>query len=466
MRPVPSPMNPPSVLAADVDEIVVSALARHRVPGCSVAIAHGGRHWSGAYGLARTDPEQPFLPQTRIPVASMTKPFTATAVLALAEAGAVDLDQPVRRYLPGFRVADGSATASATVRHLLTHLTGWLGDEPEFVTDRGDGALAAQVAAFSALPQFLPPGTTFSYCNTGLDVAGRLVEVVSGQSYESFVEDRVLTPLGMTGSTFFAERVVSQPAAAGHTREDDGAPHPVQDAWLLPRGVNPSGGLISTAGDQLLWMRWWLGELDVAGPLSPETRAAMISDPVPVRAGQAATGLGWHLDYLPRGATRVSAVYHEGSLHGTATVCRFVPEAGLAVVVLTNADDGQLAYREIGDALLAELAGIGKPDRKVFRDTGEQDLAPYAGAYSTPERQDMSSRVEVTVRPGTLGLRVTTVHYDRPLEMGAGRVEADEFALLDGPWRDEPLAFLREPTGELLGLRIAGRVFLYQGGTA
>ncbi|MFI6291520.1 serine hydrolase domain-containing protein [Nonomuraea sp. NPDC050790] len=466
MRPVPSPLNPPGALPAGLDEIVTSALARYRVPGCAVAIAHRGRHWTGAYGLARTDPEQPFLPQTRVPVASMTKPFTATAVLALAEAGAVDLDEPVRRYLPRFRVADEEATASVTVRHLLTHQTGWLGDEPEFVTDRGDGALAAQVAAFSSLPQFLPPGTTFSYCNTGLDVAGRLVEVMSGQSYESFVEDRILTPLGMTGSTFFAERVVSQPAAAGHTREDDGSPHPVQDAWLLPRGVNPSGGLISTAGDQLRWMRWWLGELDAAGPVSARTRKAMISDPVPVRAGRAATGLGWHVDYLPRGASRVGAVYHEGSLHGTATVCRFVPEADLAVVVLTNADDGQLVYREVGDALLAELGGIGRPDRKIALDTGGRELAAYTGSYSTPERREASSRVEVTAGSGILHLRVTTVHYDQPMVMGAGRAGGDEFALLDGPWREEPLAFLREPSGALLGLRIAGRVFLYQGGTA
>ncbi|WP_157245086.1 serine hydrolase domain-containing protein [Nonomuraea typhae] len=457
MRPVPSPLNPPPVLPADLDEIVLSALARHRAPGCAVAVAYGGRHWTGAYGLARTEPAMPFLPETRIPVASMTKPFTATAVLALVERGLVDLDAPVVAYLPGFRVADPAATAAVTVRHLLTHLSGWLGDEPGLVGGRGEGALAEQVAAFATLPQILPPGTAFSYSNTGLDVAGRLVEVVSGRGYEAFVEEEILAPLGMTDSAFFAERVISAPAAAGHLRDGDGGVRPVQEAWLLPRGVNPSGGLISTAGDQLRWLCWWLGELDVGGPLSPGTRKTMIADPVPVRAG-AGTGLGWHLDDLPRGPAQVSAVYHEGSLEGTATVCRFVPEAGLAVVVLTNVDDGQLVHREISDRLLAELAGIGRPERPVDRTPRQEDLAGYAGRYTTPDAD-----VEVTAAPGGLRLRV---HLGRPLEMSAGRVEGDDFTLIDGTWQGEPVTFLRTSDGDLLGLRIAGRVFPRTGGAA
>ncbi|WP_188187853.1 serine hydrolase domain-containing protein [Nonomuraea sp. SYSU D8015] len=454
MGSAPSPLN------ADIDEIVRSALAEHRVPGCSVAVAHGGRHWYGAYGLARVDPELPFLPDTRIPVASMTKPFTATAVMALVEAGAVDLDAPIRRYLPDFKVADEEAAETATVRHLLTHRAGWQGDEAESVDDRGAGALAAQVAGYAVLPQTLPPGTTFSYCNTGLDVAGRLAEVVGGDAFESIVERTILEPLGMTHSTFFAERVVSAPAAAGHVREDDGTLRPVQDPWLLPRGVNPAGGLISSARDQLRWMRWWLGDLDVPGPLTPETRERMIGELVPL-GSTAATGLGWHADHLPGGMRSVS---HEGSLRGTATVCRFVPEAGLAVVVLTNADDGQLLFRAVTDRLFAELAGIRKPDRKVDRRVAEPVLAAYPGVYEATNHKHEGARVEVTAGSGTLRLRVWAPHVEDPYDMSAGQVEGDEFAVVDGPWRDEPLTFLRTAAGDLLGVRIAGRVLLRAGG--
>ncbi|MDP4501322.1 serine hydrolase domain-containing protein [Nonomuraea turcica] len=463
MNPVPSPLNPPQILPVDLDDLVVSTLAEHQVPGCSVAVSYGERHWHGAYGLARVDPELPFLPDTRIPVASMTKPFTAAAVMALVEAGAVDLDTPIRHYLPDFRVADQEATESATVRHLLIHRTGWQGDEPELVDDRGAGALADQVAALGSLVQFLPPGTTFSYCNTGLDVAGRLVEVMGGGGYESIIERTILRPLGMTHSTFFAEQVVSAPAASGHVRAADGTMRPVQDPWLLPRGVNPSGGLISSARDQLLWMRWWLGTLDAPGPLTPETRERMAGDLVPIGSGPAATGLGWHVDHVHGDAGNVRSVYHEGSLRGTATVCRFVPEVGLAVVVLTNADDGQLVHRAVSDRLLAELAGIRRPDRKLDEHVDERTLAGYAGAYRAP---DAASCAEVTAGPGTLRLHVTAGLLDHPLDMSAGRVEDDDFALVDGPMRSEPLVFLRTPEGELFGLRLAGRVFVRAEGEA
>ncbi|MGI5286470.1 serine hydrolase domain-containing protein [Nonomuraea polychroma] len=462
MRAVPSALNTPHSLPVDLDDLVLTALADHRVPGCSVAVSYGGHHWYGSYGRARLEPELPFLPETRIPVASMTKPFTATAVMALVESGAVDLDTPVRHYLPGFRVADLEATETTTVRHLLIHQTGWLGDEPDLISGRGEGALAAQVAAFETLPQLLPPGTTFSYCNTGMDVAGRLVEVLYSEPYESVVQRIILDALGMSHSTFFAEHVVSAPAAAGHVRTANGDARPVQDSWLLPRGVNPSGGLISSARDQLIWMCWWLGALDAPGPLTARTRERMIRELVPIGTGAASTGLGWHVDHF--GETR--SVYHEGSLRGTATVCRFVPEAGLAVVVLTNADDGQLVYRAVSDHLLAELAGLRKPDRKLDEHLDAAALAAYTGLYSTPERADKSSRVEITAGPGTLRLRVTSVHFDELLEMGAGQAARDDFALLDGPWRDEPLTFLRTAGGELFGLRIAGRVFVRAGGVA
>ncbi|MFG3438201.1 serine hydrolase domain-containing protein [Nonomuraea sp. NPDC047897] len=462
MSPTPSALNAPHSLPVDLDGIVVTALTDHRVPGCSVAVSYGGHHWHGSYGLARREPELPFLPDTRIPVASMTKPFTATAVMTLVESGAVDLDMPVRHYLPGFRVADREATENTTVRHLLIHQTGWLGDEPDLIDSRGEDALAAQVAAFETLPQVLPPGTTFSYGNTGLDVAGRLVEVVYGEPYESVVQRVILEPLGMAHSTFFAERVISAPAAAGHVRAADGGARPAQDAWLLPRGVNPSGGLISSARDQLVWLRWWLGALDAHGPLTAKTRERMIGELVPIGSGFASTGLGWHVDHF--GSAR--AVYHEGSLRGTATVCRFVPEAGLAVVVLTNADDGQSVHRAVSDHLLAELAGLRKPDRKLDEHVDATTLTSFAGLYSTPERADDNARVEVTAGSGTLGLRFTSAHVDEPLTMGAGQAATDDFAVLDGPWRDEPLTFLRTAGGELFGLRLAGRVFVRAGGAA
>lgn len=444
-----------------IDELVEQTLEEHGCPGCSIGIVHNGRSTVGAYGLARTDPATAFRADTRVPVASMTKPFTATAVMALVESGAIELDAPVQAFLPGFRVADPEASAQITVRHLLRHAGGWTGDVPEDDEDRGAGALAASVATLAGAPQVLPPGAAFAYSNSGLVVAGRLVEVVTGEVFEDVVERRILRPLGMGASTFFAERVISAPAAAGHKAGPDGEPYPVQDPWLVPRSANPAGGLISTAADQLAWLRWWLGtdsEADEAGPIGVTTRKRMLTELVPVGIGPASAALGWHVKHEVGG----DVVYHEGRLSGSATLALFVPGSGLGIVVLTNADTGELVHRAVAERLLAELAGITTPEPDLRLDVDAATVAELVGSYTIPQLGDVDEKV--AVRSDTAGRLVvvlesehdTAVHPDG-LELGQER--GDLFRIRDGLWRGFPAEFLRTDGGALLGLRIGGRVF-------
>ncbi len=130
----------------------------------------------------------PVTPDTLFQVGSISKTFTATALMMLMEAGKVDLDTPVRAYLPDFQLSDESVAARVTLRHLLTHTGGWLGD---YFNDFGfgDDAQAKMLIEIAKLPQLTPLGEVWSYCNTGFNIAGRIIEVITGQSYEAVIKE-------------------------------------------------------------------------------------------------------------------------------------------------------------------------------------------------------------------------------------------------------------------------------------
>jgi len=316
---------------AELEQLVAAALEESATPGCAVAVAHAGQTTTVCRGLANVETGVPFTAETRFPIASVTKTYTATAVMALVEAGRIDLDAPVQRYLPEFRVADADASDRVTIRHLLTHTAGWVGelrDEDPDSFDRGDGALAREVATLTSLPQVTPPGAAWSYSNAAIMVAGRVVEVMCGMTYEAAAEQLVLRPLGLSASTFFVERAIAFPTVVGHQATNDGF-EVIRWPWAVERRIHAAGGIISTVGDQLRWARWWAGDaFDGSGsPLHPVTRDRMLDERVPAGNICDWMGLGWMLDELD-GA---DVVHHGGTLFGPRAVrSRGAPVAGRA----------------------------------------------------------------------------------------------------------------------------------------
>ncbi|MFD1936872.1 serine hydrolase domain-containing protein [Nonomuraea mangrovi] len=430
-----------------LDEIARGALADHGGPGCSVAIVTRRGTRFGAYGLARTEPATVFRPDTLLPIASMGKPFTATAVMTLVEAGRVHLDAPVRTYLRDFRVVDETAGETVTVRNLLTHAVGWAGDVP-WVEDRGDAALALQMANIATARQILPPGWLFSYSNTAMTVAARLVEVLYGEPFETVVERLILRPLGLDATGYFPERVISAPAASGHR---DGKP--VQEAWLGPRSAGGAGAQYSNAVDLARWMGWWLGYGPV-GPIGEETRTRMITELIPVGLGPASTGLGWHVDHRGGG----DVVYHEGALPGIGAINLFVPQAEVGLVVLVNTENAGRIYRRIVDRLLDDLAGVRKPAKRLHADLAPDTLAELSGSYAIEQPATVYERIVVESEVGRLVIRSEPGGFHPPA-LPIAREHDDLFAVDAGPWRDMPVEFVRSPGGEVFGVRIAGRVF-------
>src|SRR5262249_24203296 len=184
-RPAPSDLGlqqaEPHFRALDAK--IRAGMARYGIPGVAVGVLAQGIEYVKGYGVTNVDYPVPVDGDTLFRIASTTKTFTGTTVMRLVEQGALDLQATVRTYLPGFQTADPSVAARVTLRQLLNHSAGWLGEYYED-TGPGDDALARYAAGMARLPQLTPLGTVFAYNNAAVALAGHVLEVATGKTYE------------------------------------------------------------------------------------------------------------------------------------------------------------------------------------------------------------------------------------------------------------------------------------------
>ncbi len=184
-------------------------------PGVAVGILHRGRAFAQGFGITSVEAPEPVDEETLFQIGSTTKTYTAAAVMRLVERKELDLDAPVRRYLRDLKLKDADVTRKVTLRHLLTHTGGWVGDY--FTeTGRGDDALDLVIRQLTKVPQLTALGSTWHYNNAGFYIAGRVLEKVTGQPYETAIKELLLDPLGMTRSFFFADEAIVYRVSAGH----------------------------------------------------------------------------------------------------------------------------------------------------------------------------------------------------------------------------------------------------------
>ena len=299
--------GPPSAPPAAV-EAIFAGIQGAESPGAAVLVARDGRVvLEKAWGLANIELDVPNTTQTRFRIASVTKPFTALAVLMLEERGRLRLDDPVSRYLPEYPHA-----ARLTIRHLLTH-TGGL---PDFVSVEQSGEM----------PLESEPGTRLGYTNTGYALLGRIVERVAGEPYAAFLAREVFGPLGMRSTGVDHSAAILKGRAAGYVRGDDGT---LRNVPLGDPGPEPfAGGLSSTVGDLYALVRG-LEEGAVVRPETVERAWTPVMLP-PGRPG--AYGFGWMMDTY-RGLREVA---HGGDIDGYNAWLAIYPEARCTIVVLSN----------------------------------------------------------------------------------------------------------------------------------
>lgn len=393
-----------------IDDQLPALVARHGVPAATVAVTLGGEVVEAAAGLLSTATGVEATADSVFQIGSVTKVWTATLVMQLVQEGAVDLDVPLRRYLPEFRVADETASASITVRQLLSHTAGFEGD---IFTDTGPGdeCLEKYVAGLGDVAQLFAPGEQFSYNNAGYCVLGRLVEVVRGNTYDACLREYVVTPLGLTHVASNALEAILFRAAVGHLSMEPGALEVPAPIWAMARSNAPAGSMLAMRARDLLAF----AAMHLQGGAAPD--GAMVLEPATVSAMQQrqvelpdlrvlgnAWGLGWEL-YDTAGD---AVIGHDGNTIGQASFLRLVPARGIAVALLTNGGDGFALYRDVIGHVLAELADVETPELPSPPvDPPRIDASRYVGTYSSRVAdleltQDDDGQIWVEQRPKEL----------------------------------------------------------------
>lgn len=359
-------------------------MASYGIPGVAVGVLYDGREYLKGYGVTSVDYPGAVDPDTVFRVGSTTKVFTGTAVMRLVEQGKLDLSARVRRYLPEFRSSDPEVAARVTLGQLLRHTPGWLGN-CFLDAGRGEDALARYVDGMVRLPQLTPPGTQFSYNNAGICLVGRLIEVVTGKSYEAAVGSLVLDPLGLGRSRFFSDEIVGFNVAASHRLEGQ-KPVVEPSLWEMPRSLNSTGGLISSVRDQLAFARFHLGDGRAQSGkrvLTPRSLQRMRSRPGPggtLVVELDGMGVTWQ---LRPSRQRVRIVQHGGDWPGQHSGLMIVPDRGFALTALTNSVGGPALTQELfdDDWALRTFAGLNNLPA-VPQVLSRRELAPYEGRYA------------------------------------------------------------------------------------
>jgi CubicO group peptidase (beta-lactamase class C family) len=298
-----------------LDGIIEAQMQKHALPGVAIAIIDGDQVvYTQGYGFA--DHSQPMTPQTQMFIGSQSKSFTALAIAQLADQGLIDLDAPVQAYIPWFRVADGEAIEKITIRHLLNHSSG-LSDAGFPVVLSNNTTLEESVRALASASLTAPVGSTFQYFNMGYSVLAYLVEVTSGQSYADYLQDHILTPVGMGNST--ADPGSAQAIAQGHTRLFGFA---VPMSQLVPAYGIGAGYIVSTAEDMA---KYAIVMKDHAKGLVSPTIGRKIFLP-----GHGNYGFGWFI--VDSGAK----IFHGGANEAFRTDVNLYTNAGRGFVLLIN----------------------------------------------------------------------------------------------------------------------------------
>ena len=406
--------------------------AKHGVPGAALAVLRlsddgDDELVEAATGVLNTATGVEVTPDSVFQIGSISKVWTATLVMQLVDEGRLDLDAPLVEVLPELQLGDPDVAKRVTMRHLLTHTSGIDGDV--FTdTGRGDDVLEKYVAALADVAQNHPLGATFSYCNSGFSLAGRVVEVLTGKTWDDALRERIIEPLGLARTSTLPEEAILHRVAVGHTTpEPDSPPQPVT-TFLLPRSLGPAGLVNATAAESAAFAAMHLrGGLAPDGTrlLSAESTAAMqeLHADLPDKWS---LGDSWGLGWIRFGWHGERLVGHDGNTHGQAAFLRAHPASGLVVSLVTNGGHTRDLYAALYREVFAEVAGVTMAaDLAPAEDAPAQDLTPFTGVY---ERSSLRS--EVFERDGRLVLR--EVPTSEVIKAAGATVEELDLSPVDG----------------------------------
>lgn len=394
--------------------------AFHRAPSLSAAVIHGNDVvFERAYGYAAEAGHRKATPTTCYRIASISKVFTATAVMQLVERGAVRLDERAEHYLPWFRARRGASLEPITIRQLLSHTAGVERDG----TDHWESDRFPTIDALKARAQdsiaVLAPLERWKYSNVGYAILGQVVAAASGQPYEDYVRTAIIEPLQLTHTGFALTRTVLRALAVGYGRERAGR---ARQPFAHPdtKALRAAAGLVSNTRDLCAFMS---AQLPGSGRLLSDLNKREMQRPQWLRNGEERYGLGYNVWSVDGGAI----VGHGGGFQGFKTAIGMDIERRLGVAILTNAIDGPAQQLMIG-VFKTIRDCVARNTRRLPAPTARTVLRRYEGRYT-----GRWSDVEVATVGGRL------VGYDpsgdHPL-LHANELEArgpGRFQIVDGP---------------------------------
>ncbi|HEX8169867.1 MAG TPA: serine hydrolase domain-containing protein [Thermoanaerobaculia bacterium] len=346
-----------SLLKARLEPVIERTMAENHIPGLAIGVVdHGRLVYARGFGVATIGEAKPITTRSLFHMASVTKPFVATAILQLVERGKIDLDERVTKYLPYFRLNDDRA-ATITVRQLLAHIAGipdvedyhW--DQPEY----DDQALERYVRGLSSTSLDSAPGARYAYSNTGFEILGDVIAKVSGESFETYVQKHILAPLRMNRSTLLVRETVPGLLTSPHIAED-GA---VVKSAVFPyhRAHAPSSTMYSNVEDMSRWMLANLnrGTLGRARILNAATYELLWQPHAATTKPGRQVGLSWFI--TQRAGHRI--ISHSGDDIGFQSYIALVPDERSGVVIMSNFSPPDRHYpSEIASAALDLLLTI------------------------------------------------------------------------------------------------------------
>lgn len=439
---------------------VEALMAKHHVPGVSVGIYKDGEIISDGFGVTSVENPLTVTNKTLFQIGSITKTFTCTTIMRLAEMGKIELDATVRSYFPGFKVSDEEASAKATIRHLLTHTSGWLGD---FFIDTGPGedAAAKYAGRMAELDQIAPVGANFSYNNSGFYLLGYLISLITEKPFEQALSELVVEPLQLENCFLRPSDVMIQRFSVGH-RVQDGEAN-IAEPWALPRAVYPAGGLVCNVDELLKYAAFHLGDgrtPDGDQILRPESINLMQTPQEKVWGDKEYVGLSWFIDF-EQGTKIVS---HGGGTVGQITRLEFLPDHDLAYAILTNANSGDHVIRSIRKWILKEYIGI-ETDDAPPTDVPVEKMKEYEGRYRLPRIKYIDIRLLgeklIAQEVPTGGFPTEdTPPPPAPPPYTLAFVDEDRLMAVNGPFKDAKMEFIRDAAGAIKWLRSGRRLYI------
>lgn len=360
-----------STIVARIDSLATAFVDSTPVPSVAIAVLRGGDVLAlKAFGYAELERQRPATAETVYRIGSLTKQFTAAAIMRLVEQGRIRLDDDVSKYVPGFPLRG----QRVTLRHLLNHTSGIHNytAKPEWARRWADDLSPDSITAFVARDTFdFAPGTRYSYSNTGYVLLGMVIEKVSNGPYAAFIDREFFKPLGLTGSSYCPSLPADPAFAVGYDRRGGST---VPTAYLSMTHPYAAGALCMTAPDFLAWQR----ALSAGRVVSPASYARMTTPDTLIGGRRMTYGFGLGVGMLEGHR----AISHSGGINGFTSFHFHFPDDSLGIVVFdnsTSADPGSLA-RNIARVVFG-IAPVGRVRVPPAAPLAAADRAKLVGTY-------------------------------------------------------------------------------------